>query len=155
MISGSNFQSICILCPNYNFIKHLPWDRYRISNIGPEVPGTQGQHFGLFSKIWASLGPLFLVSLHLFTCVCIWPSQICWKTLFLLEYVIMCWTNQVPYKSAQVFIGCDDDDDNDYIWYYIWEAFKKKYGIIWEFFPNVGPPPPPFGNASFKMKFFG
>ena len=34
------------------------------------------------------------------------------------------------------------------------EAFKKKYGIIWEFSPNVGPPPP-FGNASFKMKFFG
>ena len=35
------------------------------------------------------------------------------------------------------------------------EALKKKYGIIWEFFPNVGPPPPPFGNASFKMKYFG
>ena len=22
------------------------------------------------------------------------------------------------------------------------EAFKKNYGIIWEFFPNVGPTPP-------------
>ena len=22
------------------------------------------------------------------------------------------------------------------------EGIKKKYGIIWEFFPNVGPPPP-------------
>ena len=28
---------------------------------------------------------------------------------------------------------------------------KKKYGIIWEFFPNVGSPPP-FGNPSFKKK---
>ena len=27
---------------------------------------------------------------------------------------------------------------------------KKNYGIIWEFFPNVGPPP--FGNPSFKKK---
>ena len=30
---------------------------------------------------------------------------------------------------------------------------KKNYGIIWEFFPNVGPPPaPPFGNPLFERK---
>ena len=33
------------------------------------------------------------------------------------------------------------------------EASKKKYGIIWEFFPNGGPPP--FGNPSSKKKNYG
>ena len=32
-------------------------------------------------------------------------------------------------------------------------ALKKKNDIIWEFFPNVGPPrPPPFGNPLSKKK---
>ena len=31
-------------------------------------------------------------------------------------------------------------------------ALKKKNDIIWEFFPNVGPPPP-FGNPLSKKKF--
>ena len=31
---------------------------------------------------------------------------------------------------------------------------QKKNDIIWEFFPNVGPPPtPPFGNPLSKKKF--
>ena len=31
---------------------------------------------------------------------------------------------------------------------------EKKYGIFWEFFPNVGPlpPPPQFGRPPFKKK---
>ena len=34
------------------------------------------------------------------------------------------------------------------------KASEKKYGIIWEFFPNVGPPPtPPFGNPLVQKKF--
>ena len=33
-------------------------------------------------------------------------------------------------------------------------ALKNKYDIIWEFFPNVGPPPPPpFGNPLSKKSF--
>ena len=33
--------------------------------------------------------------------------------------------------------------------------FQKKNDIIWEFFPNVGPPPhpPPFGNPFSKKNF--
>ena len=33
---------------------------------------------------------------------------------------------------------------------------KKNYGIIWEFFPNVGPLPPlaPFGNFEHYLLFF-
>ena len=36
------------------------------------------------------------------------------------------------------------------------EPLKKKYGIFWEFFPNVGPPPPfkekPPNNPVFALK---
>ena len=34
------------------------------------------------------------------------------------------------------------------------EPVRKKYGIFWEFFPNVGPPPPtpPIWEASVQKK---
>ena len=38
------------------------------------------------------------------------------------------------------------------------EPLRKKYGIFWEFFPNVGPPSPPtplFGRPPSKKKFKG
>ena len=37
------------------------------------------------------------------------------------------------------------------------EPVRKKYGIFWEFFPNVGLPPPPplFGRPLSKKKFKG
>ena len=42
------------------------------------------------------------------------------------------------------------------------EALKKNHGIIWEFFPNVGPPPPLLGistifyrNFLVKLEIFG
>ena len=36
------------------------------------------------------------------------------------------------------------------------EPLRKKYGIFWEFFPNVGPPPPPlFGRPPSKKNIRG
>ena len=32
---------------------------------------------------------------------------------------------------------------------------KKKNDIIWEFFPNVGPPPPPFWEPLIIMALLG
>ena len=35
------------------------------------------------------------------------------------------------------------------------EGIRKKYGIIWEFFPNSGPlPTPPFGNFDHFLPIF-
>ena len=31
---------------------------------------------------------------------------------------------------------------------------KKKYGTIWEFFPNVRPPTPPFGNFDHFLPYY-
>ena len=68
MITVKKFWLKCFDRPNYNFIKHLPWDRYRISITGPEVPGTyRGRNSGFLIKILTFF-------LHLFTCICIWPS---------------------------------------------------------------------------------
>ena len=40
---------------------------------------------------------------------------------------------------------------------YLGKASEKKYGIIWEFFPNVGPPPPtpPFWEPLVQKKNYG
>ena len=34
----------------------------------------------------------------------------------------------------------------------LWDALKKNYGIIWEFFPNGGTPPPLLGTPYSKKK---
>ena len=33
------------------------------------------------------------------------------------------------------------------------ETLIKRYRIIWEFFPNVGPPTPPFGNLEHFLPY--
>ena len=59
------------------------------------------------------------------------------KSLFLIVMIVYHFSNEVAYGKKWVRY-----------------ALKKKNDIIWEFFPNVGPPPPPppFGNPFSKKK---
>ena len=61
-----------------------------------------------------------------------------------------------PVPSSLKWAGIASGELSPALWRIIWirYALKKKNDIIWEFFPNVGPPhPPPFGNPLSKKIF--
>ena len=59
-----------------------------------------------------------------------------------------------PARSLDIY---DEKDEKDVSQSLLGTLPNKKNDIIWEFFPNVGPPPPPppFGNPLSQWPFWG